>query len=143
MVSKRTMVVVLVLAVLSVSVSFAESRISVGLWVSMDDGTYRTRLINEVVHQLNNSEEWPFEVVLNGWNTSVHVILSGMVIPTVPNGYAWGVTYTPIDYPRYTNGTVATTEASISGMNWLARLVVRFVEEQLYILRDDLVSGSL
>lgn len=137
----KKILVVLFMVLFSFSV-FAENKMTVGLWVSVTDDGFRTRVVNEITTRMNNSEEWPFEVIYQGWDTEIHVIVSGMRIPNI-EGYAWSVTYTPIYYPRYTNGTVATTDGNISGMNWIARRTVQYVEEQLYYLIDDLTAENL
>lgn len=126
---------------LSFAVFAQENKITVGLWVVVDDDTFRTRVINEVTSQMHNSEEWPFEVKERDWDTDIHLIISGMEINDTSK-YAWGITYTPIYEPVFTNGTAAVSESNISGMNWLSRRVVQYVEEQIYILFDAMNEGN-
>jgi hypothetical protein len=127
---------------LSFAVFAQENKITVGLWVVVDDETFRTRVLNEVTSQMHSSEEWPFEVKFMDWDTDVHVIISGMEISDVSR-YAWGITYTPIHEPIFTNGTAAVSENTISGMNWVSRMTVQYVEEQLYILFDAMSEGDI
>lgn len=132
----KKILVVLFMVLFSFSV-FAENKMTVGLWVNVSDGMFRDRVVNEITAQMHNSREWPFEVRVQNWDADIHVIVSGMLISDI-NTYAWGITYTPIYFPRYTNGIAGTSNATISGMNWIAREVVKYVEEQLYFLMDDL-----
>lgn len=121
---------------------FAENRMTVGLWVNVSDGTFRDRVVNEITAQMHSSQEWPFEVRMQDWNADIHVIVSGMPVADAPV-YAWGITYTPIHFPRYTNGIAGTSNATISGMNWIARQTAKYVEEQLYFLMDDLSRQNM
>lgn len=137
----KKILVVLFVFLLSLSV-FAEERMTVGVWVNVEDDIFRTRIENEIVFQLERSQEWPFNPELYYWPADIHVIISGMRIHN-SNSYAWSITYAPIHIPRYSNGVVAVTEANINGMNWLARSAVKYVEEQLYFLMDELSRDGI
>lgn len=109
---------------------------SVGLWVVVQDEGFARRVFNATVEALESSEDWLFEVQPGEWDTDVHVIINGM--PVVGTRiYAWSVTFTPIFAPHYTNGVVATSDADMSGMNWLAQNAAQYVIDQLYYWYDD------
>lgn len=114
---------------------------SVGIWVFTDNETYRDRVYNEMTYRFENSEEWSFDIDHdNPWSADIHIILSGM--EDSGNGIAWSISYTPIFAPRYTNANVAVSEKNISGMNWVARQSVKFVEGELYIIYDDTINEN-
>lgn len=137
----KKVLIVLFMLFFSFSV-YAEGTLTVGLWVVVEDETFRTRVQNELTTRLENSVEWSFEVRESDWNTNIHLIVSGMRVYNT-NSYAWGITYTPIGFPSYTNGIVAVTEANISGMNWIARSISQYVEEQLFFLMDEITRQNI
>lgn len=138
---KRSLVAILLFILVGVY-AFAQSptqRTTVGLWVAVNDSTYRTRFINEIVPSLNNNPDWNFTVIENEWDTDVHVIVSGMPVVGA-DAYAWSITVTPIFAPYWTNGTAATSAANIGGMNWMARTTVDYIVNQLYAWYDTVLD---
>lgn len=117
-----------------------ERPFKVGYWVFVEDQTYRERAINEIAEQLENSSEWNFQAMLGEWDTDIHLVINGM--PDTGSGFAWSITFTPIFQPMYTNGRVGISEDSISGINWASRQAVIFIEEQLYIMMDELTRDE-
>lgn len=135
---KRIVVVAAVLLLGFTGVLFAQSpstRSTVGLWVAVENEAFRNRVMSEMTTLLNNTPDWNLEVRPRDWNTDIHVIVSGMAIPGT-QAYAWGVTFTPMFAPYWTNGSVATSTANVSGMNWVARQLVEYVISQLYSWYD-------
>lgn len=135
----KKIVIVLVFVLIAVF-SFAQETdaITVGYWVFMEEGyeNFHTRVVNEFKSSLESDKDWNMVALYREWDSDIHVIISGVSIPEVP-AFAWSVTYTPIHVPHFTNGDVYLSEHSISGMNWIARSAVQFVNESLYILWDN------
>ena len=113
-----------------------EQPFTVGYWVSIENDSYRQRAVNELENVLENSNEWLFDTKFQNWETDIHVIISAM--QDSGSGIAWSITFTPIFTPRFTNGTVAVSHDTISGVNWAVRQAGRFVEEQMYLMLDSL-----
>lgn len=140
----KKLIIMVLLVIVSAGFVYGQNQenpFRVGLWVNIGNETYRTRVVNEITSGLLNSQEWGFEVILGDWDTDIHLIISAM--PTMnEDQYAWSFTYTPIFNPVYTNGNVATSSPDISGMNWVSRQIVSYVEEQLFIMMDDMTEGN-
>lgn len=109
---------------------------TVSLWVGIEDNTYQTRVYNEIVTQLRTSSEWSFVIDQeNVYSTDIHLVVTGVHIEGT-NRYAWSISFTPNFMPHFNNANVAVSESNISGMNWVARKSVEFVEGQLYVIYD-------
>lgn len=128
----------IVLLTLSASLLYSQSpthETTIGVWVAVHNEQFRSRVINELTSAINNNPDWNMTLQVGEWDTDVHLILSGMSTPD-SSIYAWSITVTPIFAPHWTNGTAATSEANISGMNWLARTATEYLIEQLYAWYD-------
>lgn len=137
---KKIFITSIISLLFSISLFAQERPFTVGYWVIVENDVYRDRAINEIARQLEISQEWNFEPSFQDWETDIHLIVNGM--PDSGSGYAWGVTFTPIHQPVFTNGTIGISEDSISGVNWASRQAVIYIEEQLYILLDSMTEND-
>lgn len=135
---------IVVFLVLFVSINLMAEDIepfTVSIWVSSDNPTMNTRIYNELILQLESSDEFYFAIEKEDTDSAdFHLVIRG--IDLEDGRYAWGVSSCPLHDPTFNDGAVYWSEASIAGANWLAREIPEFLEGMIYLMYDYYQSSG-
>lgn len=94
------------------------------------DQAYRSMMFQEIATYIDNEAMFDF-VLVNSTDEQAdfYAVVEGMYLDVGNGAFAWGVTIVPTFSPMNVNTAVATSNANVQGLRWLASQVGRLIDE--------------
>lgn len=94
------------------------------------DQAYRSMMFQEIATYIDNEAMFDF-VLVNSTDEQAdfYAVVEGMYLDVGNGAFAWGVTIVPTFSPMDVNTAVATSNANVQGLRWLASQVGRLIDE--------------
>ncbi|MFW6281205.1 MAG: hypothetical protein ACOC1O_00155 [bacterium] len=130
---KKFLAIIMVMMIMFTGVVFAqeEGAYTFDVRIIADvDQAYRSMMFQEIATYIDNEAMFDF-VLVNSTDEQAdfYAVVEGMYLDVGNGAFAWGVTIVPTFSPMDVNTAVATSNANVQGLRWLASQVGRLIDE--------------